>query len=195
LTKDELLRALDELCLVARNYGGLLDTLSSGEPAREVALARFNADRGRLSNAKEPETKTALLLALARHLLRRMEQTPLRFSLPSPIGEFAARDNPELMEYSPIAAKLAPVQDLADGLSRRGQDAHAMLLSAAHSLFKGVLRQDWDDVELMLAHINLTTSTRERHELVRRAQYLRLAQQLLRGGFLRKPDHDDRRIA
>ena len=176
LTKDELLQAMDYLCALARDYGNLLDTLSSGEPARDLLLLRFNADRERLVQSGDPEIKTGLILAFARHLLRRMEQSPLRFNVPNRIGDFASRDNPELLEYSnrlrkhsePIAIKLQAVMELADELAARRQDGQAQLLTAAHSLFKAVLRQDWTDVTLMLAHINLTTSTRERHELVRR---------------------------
>jgi chemotaxis protein CheZ len=175
LSKAELLDAVERLRALARNYGVLLDECSAAELSREAAVSRFQAERLRLETDGPPDSRTGLVIALTRHLLSRLGVDPLRFSLPGHIAGVAARENPELLDYSnrlrehsePVEARVAEVVRLAEEAAAERKEGLATLLSAIAALFKAMLRQDWSDVTLLLSHINLTTSTRERHELVR----------------------------
>jgi chemotaxis protein CheZ len=184
VSKAEILDALQGLSTMAREYGAILDQIGQGtEPSDEV-WNRLLSLGERVKPAQLHSSSVRLVMALTRHLLRRWGGDQLRFQVPSQVGEFDGRDNPQLIEYSnllklhlrPAQQLVSEVQSMGRAMDLEGKDNLSSLLHGVASLFKAILRQDWADVELVHSHINLATSTHDRHELVR--QIARIARDI-----------------
>jgi len=175
LSKHEILDALQGLSLIAREYGAMLENLSQGaEPAEEAWKRLLNLGQ-QLKSGRLAFSRMRLIMALTRHVIARWNGDQLRFQIPSVIGELGDRDNSELSEYSnslkqhlkPSQQLVSEVRAMSRALDLEGREYLAGLLGDISSLFKALVRQDWEDVELVHSHINLSTSAHDRHELVR----------------------------
>jgi chemotaxis protein CheZ len=184
VSKADILEAVQGLSSMAREYGAILDQIGQGAEPGEAVWSQLLALGSRVKAAPFPSSRVRLVMALTRHLLRRWSGDQLRFQIPSPVGDLEGRENPQLMEYSnllklhlkPAHQLVAEVRAMGRALDLEGKDNLVALLHGISSLFKAMVRQDWEDVELLHAHINLATSTHDRHELVR--QIARIARDI-----------------
>ncbi|MCZ6553305.1 MAG: protein phosphatase CheZ [SAR324 cluster bacterium] len=175
VAKDELLEILDRVRLFTEEYGELVEQVTDTESWRQNALARIVEHQERLDSGNSPLDRFGLILGLFQFLLTRGDWEHLSFKIPSRLVSVAEPGNGDLLEFSnalkdwtqSIDAVVAEVGAMADEASRADRENVYILLSSISSLFKAILRQDWDDFNVMLAHINLATSSREREELVR----------------------------
>lgn len=175
VAKDELLEILDRVRLFTEEYGELVEQVTDTESWRQNVLARIVEHQERLDSGNSPLDRFGLILGLFQFLLTRGDWEHLSFKIPSRLVSVAEPGNRDLLEFSnalkewtqSIDAVVAEVGAMADEASRADRENVYILLSSISSLFKAILRQDWDDFNLMLAHINLATSSREREELVR----------------------------
>jgi len=175
VAKDELLEILDRVRLFTEEYGELVEQVTDTESWRQNVLARIVEHQERLDSGNSPLDRFGLILGLLQFLLTRDGWEHLSFKIPSRLVSVAEPGNRDLLEFSnalkewtqSIDAVVAEVGAMADEASRADRENVYILLSSISSLFKAILRQDWDDFNVMLAHINLATSSREREELVR----------------------------
>lgn len=182
--KEELLDILQRILAFSREYGELLETASDTDVWREKALALFTSHHERLSRDGSPLEKLGMVLSLVHFLLQRVNQDRFQFKLSSRVGTFPEQENSDLMNLSnhlrewtqPVSAMMADVMTLGTDGSTVQRDNLRTLLAGITSFFKGVVRQDWDDVSLVMSYINLVTSTRERNQLVH--QIAKLAREI-----------------
>lgn len=175
VAKDELLEILDRVRLFTEEYGELVEQVTDTESWRQNVLARIVEHQERFDSGYSPLDRFGLILGLLQFLLTRDGWEHLSFKIPSRLVSVAEPGNRDLLEFSnalkewtqSIDAVVAEVGAMADEASRADRENVYILLSSISSLFKAILRQDWDDFNVMLAHINLATSSREREELVR----------------------------
>ena len=125
-------------------------------------------------NGDSPLTKVHLVAGMFRVLLRRMRQDEFEFNIPASAGLIPDSENEELDEFS---RQLRQINSSTEGFVseivalanfervRSNEKLRSLLLSIA-SFFKGLIRQDWEDVALFLTHINLITTSRESQQLV-----------------------------
>jgi len=178
-SKHEVLRTLDELRDVWRDYAELLNaSLDAGAlPDEKRTLMEFH--RGRFKNAPPPTQQMAELVSLLGDVLELVNHQSVAFRVPTRSALLPEEYNPELARLSrrlrqasaplesmsvallPVAS-LKPVEQRSAGGTAPGsaEDRQAASLRAATaSLFKGIVRQDWADVALVMNHINLVTTS------------------------------------
>jgi len=126
--------------------------------------------------ARAPDGPFALLHpagALLAYVLERLRPGPVAFRLrgrAAPLPEAGEHD------LGPLAACLlagqpslealaAEVYAAGAGAAQTGGTRAQRLLEPVAALLKALLRQDWADVELVLNHLNMVTTSRESHAL------------------------------
>ena len=117
--------------------------------------------------------RNAPIASLMGHLLEKVSQETLEFHLPNQPEALAESENEQLDRISGKFKDLnESVEHQVGRLFSLGQGDHLptegrshMVLRPISGLFKGVIRQDWADVELMMDHINTVTTSRQRYEL------------------------------
>lgn len=174
ITRAGLLDGLQELQAVLRDYAAVMDDVCDRLPLDASALAALKRHRARAVAEDSPFARIGALSALFAHVLERVPADELTFRLPVRGGEVPLAEDAELAALcAELRGVRAGLDELVDALrpllgSRAaiGNARAQALLAATTALFKGVLRQDWRDVELVLDHLNLVTTTRHNHELV-----------------------------
>lgn len=178
-SKHEVFRTLDELRDVWRDYAELLNaSLDSGAlPDEKRTLMEFH--RGRFKNGTPPSRQMAEMVTLLGDLLELVNHQSVAFRVPTRSALLPEEHNPELARLSrrlrqasapleSLAGALLPAVTLKHGGQRSAggiapnssEDRQAASLRAATaSLFKGIVRQDWADVTLVMSHINLVTTS------------------------------------
>ena len=188
--KHEVLRSLDELRDVWRDYAELLSAGFDAQGLSEEKRALIEFHRGQLSQGRPADEKMRELVGLLRDLLALIDRSTLVFRVPVGSALLPEEHSAELSRLSrrlhrlgePLdswAGTLMPVPRLADlvpaapaspAAGPPGRDdvqRAGSLKAAAVSLFKGVVRQDWADVSLAMSHINLVTTTSRSQGVIR----------------------------
>lgn len=173
LDKETLLRSLGELRTFLRELAEAMNlawdaNLQSGRLAEIVDLHRQTA-RGENSLFE----RNAPVASLLGYLLGKVSQETLMFHLPNQPVELPESENEQLQRISGKLKDLnGSLENQVGRLFSLGQSDHLptegrshMVLRPISGLFKGVIRQDWADVELMMDHINMVTTSRQSYEL------------------------------
>lgn len=193
--KHEVLRSLDELRDTWRDYAELLGAGFDPKPLSEEKRALIEFHRGQFNQGRPPHEKMRDMVALLGDLLGVINRDTLAFRVPVRSALLPEEYSPELSRLSqrlhrigePLdtwAGTLMPVPKLADIVpaapqhaetARHGMDEGqraASLKAAMISLFKGVVRQDWADVGLVMSHINLVTTTSRSQGVIREVAHI-----------------------
>lgn len=191
--KHEVLRTLDELRDFWRDYADLLGAGVEAGPLSEEKRALIEFHRGQAASGRPIQEKMQDLVVLLGDLLELIKQEALTFRIPTRSALLPEEHNPALSRLSQrlhrlgepldsIAGTLAPQPaPMPDGASQARYGAAGdrtaeagdlaqrveSLKAATVSLFKGVVRQDWSDVSLIISHINLITTTSKSQGVVR----------------------------
>ncbi len=193
--KHEVLRSLDELRDAWRDYAELLGAGFDPQPLSEEKRALIEFHRGQFAQGRPPHQKMRDMVALLGDLLGVINRDTLAFRVPVRSVLLREEHSAELSRLSqrlhsigePLdtwAGTLVPVPRLADIVpsppqpaeaARHGMDEGqrtASLKAAMVSLFKGVVRQDWADVGLVMSHINLVTTTSRSQGVIREVAHI-----------------------
>jgi len=178
MTREELLRSLEELRALCRDYRALHERIweddAPGEEMRQV-LARHREAAGREGG---PFAALGPAGGLLDYLLGRLQTGRLAFRLPRQgSAEHPPLPTPAAPDLAPLTATLRevlpPLEALAGRVYALAQAAPSIggvraqrVLAPSAALFKAIVRQDWADAELVLNHLNMVTTSRENHELV-----------------------------
>ena len=193
--KHEVLRTMDELRDFWRDYADLLGAGVEIGPLSEEKRALIEFHRGQAAGGRPIHEKMQDLQMLLGDLLEAIRQETLAFRVPTRSALLPEEHNPALSRLSQRLHRFAePLDSIADRLvpqltptpdgahpARDGAAAERAvagedgdlaqraeaLKAATVSLFKGVVRQDWSDVSLIIRHINLITTTSKSQGVVR----------------------------
>ncbi|MDH4121229.1 MAG: protein phosphatase CheZ [Deltaproteobacteria bacterium] len=174
MNKQELSQRLKAVQTFGDEYGEILDHVAEDEGWQEPALAMVNTHHERFLLGQDPLADFSLFLGITQFFLHRLKQDQFTFRLPTRMAILPEAENEEILELSnrlkryaePVDAILADISSVLVGEQLPDREKIPVLLESITSLFKGLLRQDWADVEIFLAHINLITTSRERGDLV-----------------------------
>lgn len=174
LEKEEILRTLAELKMFFREYHLLLEGAWESDEPGEETLALLNAHRSLFSEEREFFSRARAVPVLLRYLLPRIRRQQLVFHLADRAPFLPEEENRQLAEISRSIRSLnGMLEERIGGIFSLARDAPGtmgprlrVLLGPIASLFKAILRQDWEDVDLIMNHINVVTTSRRSHEFV-----------------------------
>ena len=175
LTKAEFLRALAGIRSVLAAYGEVLDKMNDSPEWNREALVLVRRHREQFGNGDSPLGRMDLVAGLFRQLLGRVNKDAFRFRIPTRVGIVPEAENRNLEEISrylkalnpPTESFIAEVTTLSAALPAEYRADVGELLGAIAGLLKGLIRQDWDDVALLLSHLHLITARGADHDLVK----------------------------
>jgi chemotaxis regulatin CheY-phosphate phosphatase CheZ len=193
--KHDVLRSLDELRDVWRDYAELLSAGFETAQLNDEQRALIQFHGGQLQGGSSPREKMEDLVALLGDLLAVVRPDTLSFRVPTRSALLPEEQNPALNSLSQalhrlgepldsITNALVPAPTLAnlavrpaatdDGTAKSAEEMErsALLKAATVSLFKGVVRQDWADVSLVISHINLVTTSGKSRGVVREVAHI-----------------------
>jgi chemotaxis protein CheZ len=172
--RAEILATLEALRRFYREYGQLLEGAWAND-APDAGTRRMMEDHRRLAcEGAGLFARARAVLPLLGHLVRRLRPERLTFRVPAHAPMLPAGESRTLAEFPHrLRGFNAPLNDAIGQLfvlARRhpattGPRGH-MLVKAIAALFRGILRQDWEDVALVLNHLNMVSTSRDSHELV-----------------------------
>lgn len=177
VSKGELLQALGVLSTLLRDYEAMLERVREHGAIDEETERRLRSHHARSRAGETPFALAGPLAVLLAYVLGRVERERLTFRMPVHSEVLPAEEHGPLSELSSVLGQLQPsLEGLIGGISELAQSratslSHPrveMLLVSVASLCKAIVRQDWSDVELVMNHVNMVTTSRESHELVQR---------------------------
>ena len=194
-SKLEVFQTLDELRDVWRDYGELLSASLDQGPLPEEKQTLIEFHRGRFKDSAPPARKMAEMVGLLGDVLELVNHRSVAFRVPTRSALLPDEQNLELARLSrQLSQTSAPLESIAGALVpaaalRRpappsgagtqgggvahGEDGKTVSLQAAMaSLFKGIVRQDWADVALVMNHINLITTSGKSPGVVREVGHI-----------------------
>lgn len=174
VSKSDLLDTLRDIRQMLEEYRILVERMNDSEDWIRDAVALVRHHHSLAKNGESPLAKMHLVAGLFQVMLKRVKQEEFNFLMPTRLGLMPQVENSELREYSNqlklindstenLISDLVALANTPQVLSNEG--LRGLLLSIG-SLFKGLIRQDWEDVSLFLTHINLITTSRDSHQLV-----------------------------
>jgi len=169
-----MLEAIEDLRDFFRDYADLMDESWMPNSVTDEKRTLILFHRGLFQQSPTPSEKMEQVSDLYRKLLDIINKEELSFRIPTRSALIPESDKPELIAISRRIRELnAPIERLVGQVERlkvpTGGDVEERslaLFKAMATLFKGVARQDWDDVNLLLKHINLVTTTSRNQGLV-----------------------------
>ena len=169
-----MLAQLEAFHLVAHQYSEVLETVKNTPEWRSWAKETLLNYQDAIQSGKDGMARMGLVLGLAVFILRRVQQNDFTFTLPGRMGFLPDVENRELLNLSgslrkwasPTEEVVSRVTALADTIGPDHHEKVSSLLKSIAAYFKALLRQDWDDLELVTSHMNLVTTTRESGDLV-----------------------------
>lgn len=173
ISKEDLLRSLTELRIFFKELAEAMHlawdaNLQSGRMGEILAAHRRTAH-----SENSLFSQSSKIAALFRYFMGKISQDSLVFHLPHRGKELSVTENDQLAQISTLLKDLNDaVENQIGHLYSAGHNDQFPIGSRSHlllrpivSLFKSVIRQDWGDVELMMDHINIVTTSRHSHEL------------------------------
>lgn len=175
VTRQEVLDTLAAFAGLLHDYEPMLEQAAEYDRLDGEAAERVLAHREQALAGDPPFGRAVPVSVLLAYLLSRLPQESVTFHLPVRAEVLPEQEHPRIRELTRFMAQLrVPLDGLIAGvldLARSPQAAlhpkTEMLLPTLASCFKGIVRQDWADVELVLNHLNMVTTSRESHELVK----------------------------
>lgn len=174
IEKQEVLRTLDDLKVFFQEYQTLMDNAWESESLGDESARILSEHRVKAANGNHVIARTGMVTVLLRYLLGKIKDDSLVFHLPGQENAVPEEKDQQFEDFSRHLRSLNDVLEHRIGrifkLARRasggtGPRLH-LLLGPIASLFKGIVRQDWEDVDLVMNHINVVTTSRQSHELV-----------------------------
>ncbi|MCZ6647569.1 MAG: protein phosphatase CheZ [SAR324 cluster bacterium] len=184
ISKADLLGTLQEIRGILDGYGMLLEKFSESDEWNKRALEMVRNHRARYQNGDSPLAKLHIVSGLFQYMLKRVSQEQFKFSIPTRIGLIPEMESKELAEFSAQLKAMNMATEnlvgqaavLANSEQMRSQEKLRGLLLCITSFFKALLRQDWEDADLFMTHINLITTTQDSEQLV--AQVAKIARNI-----------------
>lgn len=184
LSKTDLLDTMKDIRTMLEQYRLLIERMNDSEDWNRDALEMVRYHHSLAKNGDSPLAKLHLLAGLFQYLLKHVNQDEFKFAMPTRMGLIPELESKELSEFShqlklindTTENLVSEVSSLANSPQVLANDKLRSLLLSIVSLFKGLIRQDWEDVELFLTHINLITTSRESQQLV--GQIARIARSI-----------------
>ena len=173
IDKETLLWTLTELRAFVKELTEAMN-LAWGANLQSGRLADIVTSHRQMAQAEDSLfDRNVPVASLLGYLLGKVNQETLVFHLPNPPEELPESENEQLNRISGMLKELnETVESQVGRLFSLGQTDHLptegrshMVLRPISGLFKGVIRQDWADVELMMDHINMVTTSRQSYEL------------------------------
>ena len=180
LTKADFLRALAGIRSVLAAYGEVLDKISDSPEWNREALVLVRRHREQFGNGESPLSRMDLVAGLFQQLLGRVNKEAFSFRIPTRVGIVPEAENPNLEEISrhlkalnpPTEGFIAEISALSVALPPEYRADLRELLEAITALLKGLIRQDWDDVALLVSHLHLITGRGGGHDLVKEIAHI-----------------------
>ncbi len=173
IDKETLLGTLTELRAFVKELAEAMN-LAWGANLQSGRLAEIVTSHRQTAQAENSLfDRNAPVASLLGYLLGKVSQETLVFHLPNQPEELPESENEQLHRISGMLKDLnEEVENQVGRLFFLGQSDHLPIEGRSHmvlrpilGLFKGVIRQDWGDVELMMDHINIVTASRQSTEL------------------------------
>ena len=176
LNREDLLSLVEATRTILREYGTVLDKMSKTEAWEKEALNLMRTHRELYAQSPgAPISRMGVLVALLQFYLNKVDKKEFQFQVPARVGMVPESTNEDLETLSAHLKSLQGTVDYQFELVRKiaasppdtSMDRLQPLLNAVTSFFKALLRQDWQDLNLVLTHINLVTTSRDSHNLVK----------------------------
>lgn len=172
--KSEILQILGDLQEFFRQFGTLLSQVWEGEEPSNQAQEILTRHHAAAVDGSGAFLKAGIVLVLLRYLLTHMKQKEITFRLSAEGNALPEEENQQVAELSEFLRSLnAPLETWGARIyevARRSQAAEStrshMVLGPIASLLKAIVRQDWEDTDLVMNHINVVTTSRQSNELV-----------------------------
>lgn len=174
ISREEILRALQEIGELLESYSVLMENLSETGDVDQGSENTLVKHKEKISGQENVLKDLELLEKFLAFILHRIKSHRLTFRLPYKGKQVEIEENTELSELSDHLSQFQPVLEktvsevlaLTEGREAFQSPRIRMLLVSLASMYKAVIRQDWSDVELCLNHINMITTSKESKELV-----------------------------
>ena len=171
----EVLQAIEDLREFFRDYADLMQDTWSPEIVSQEKRTLVLFHQGLFQQSPTPVDRMGRVVDLYRKLLDVINKDELSFRIPTRSAMIPESDNHELQGISrrirefngPVEQLIAQVRHLDAPSAPELEERFRSLFAGMASLFKGMMRQDWDDVDLVLNHINLVTTSSKSRGLVR----------------------------
>jgi chemotaxis protein CheZ len=171
----EVLQAIEELREFFRDYAELMQDTWAPDGITEEKRTLILFHQGLFERGPTPADQMGRVADLYKKLLDVIRKENLSFRIPTRSALIPESENPAMEDLSlrvkdfnrPLERMIGQVRQLDAASAGELEDRLRSLYSAIASLFKGIIRKDWDDVELVLNHINLVTTSSKSRGLVR----------------------------
>ena len=174
INKEQFLADLGALHGLLRTYGELLDSISDSESWSQNALKILHEQKEKITPAANPLKQYHVVLALFAYMMSKTSQQRFRFHIPTRVGSIPEIENQGLSDYSYHQREIRPsfegmaqdISDLLDLSTCKDPERIESLTTTIVSFFKALVRQDWEDLTLVMTHLNLVTTSKESHSLI-----------------------------
>lgn len=171
----EVLQAVEQLRELFCDYAELMQDSWSPEGIPEEKRTLILFHQGLFRQDPSPVALMARVEEAYRKLQDLIRRERLAFRIPTRSALIPEAENPALEDLSlrarefnaPLERLVATVRGLDGVPAPQLEDRLRSVFSAVAALFKAMVRQDWDDVELVLNHLNLVTTSSKSRGLVR----------------------------
>jgi len=182
--RTQFLASMQSIREILVDYGKITESISDTEGWKQKAIRTAHEHRERDTKEGHPLAKMEQVVALFEFLMSQTKQNRFLFHLADHIGELPEFENKELVEYSDLQKQLLPSFDalakdvalLAEPKGTADPDRVEALRDGVTAFFKALVRQDWNDLNLVMTHLNLVTTSRDSHNLIE--QIARIAREI-----------------
>ena len=174
INKADFLRDLEQIRELLTGYGNLLDNIADSDSWKQQAHTFLEEQHKNVGSEDNALSKFPTLIALFVFLMGKTSQQRFHFQMPTRVGAIPEIENKNLVEYSSHIKEISPsiqamthdIAALVDPAKTTDPDRTHTLMNGVNSFFKALLRQDWEDLQLVMTHLNLVTTTKESHNLI-----------------------------
>lgn len=171
----EVLHAIEELREFFRDYAELMQDTWAPDAITEEKRTLILFHQGLFERKPSPADQMSRVASVYTRMLDLIRRELLSFRLPTRSALIPEAENPEMEDLSlrvkdfnrPLERMIAQVRQLDASPAGEMEERFQLLFAEIAALFKGIIRQDWDDVDMVLNHINLETTSSKSRGLVR----------------------------
>ncbi len=171
----EVLQSVEDLREFFHDYAELMQNTWSPQSITEEKRTLVLFHQGLFQQHPTPVERMGRVVDLYSKLLEFIRKDEISFRIPTRSALIPETENPQLVGISrqvrdlnaPVEKLIAQVRRLDPPGAPELEERFRSLFSAMASLFNGLVRQDWNDVDLVLNHINLVTTSSKSRGLVR----------------------------
>ncbi|HEX7926116.1 MAG TPA: protein phosphatase CheZ [bacterium] len=171
----EVLQAIEELREFFRDYAELMQDTWAPDAITEEKRTLILFHQGLFDRKPSPADQMARVASVYTRMLDLIRRELLSFRLPTRSALIPEAESPEMEDLSlrvkdfnrPLERMIAQVRLLDASPAGEMEERFQLLFAEIAALFKGIIRQDWDDVDMVLNHINLEITSSKSRGLVR----------------------------